>query len=147
MADTFDFQIVTLEGIAFQEKTDLLRLRSIGGDIEILSGHTPLLTAIEFSDVTTGNKLPKKFVVGNAFLEVQKDKTQLFAGIFEKPEALDSSRAQKARDRANKRLASQEKDIDQKRARKALRRAEIRLRICLEIAKKSRRQETSGKSS
>ena len=142
MSDTFDFQIVTLEGVVFHETTDLLRLRSIGGDLEILAGHTPLLTAVEFSEIKIGSKDTGVFIAGNAFLEVQKNKTQLFAGILERPEGIDTDRAEKARSRADKRIAAQEKEIDLKRARKAFQRAEIRLRIASAWAKQSRRQKT-----
>jgi F-type H+-transporting ATPase subunit epsilon len=53
----------------------------------------------------------------------------VLADIAEKPEEIDTERARKARERAEKRLSANSEDIDLSRAQLKLQRAQTRLQL------------------
>ena len=63
------------------------------------------------------------------FLEITGDAMSILAEVAEWPDEIDLERAKKAKERAKKRLAAKEADIDTARAELALKRALIREKI------------------
>ena len=61
--------------------------------------------------------------------EILQDKVTFLAEIAEWPDEIDVARAEAAKERAEKRLASHQEEVDVKRAEYALRRALVRLDI------------------
>jgi F-type H+-transporting ATPase subunit epsilon len=66
---------------------------------------------------------------------VLQDKVTILAEVAERPQEIDIERAQKARDRAEQRLKSNDTQVDYTRAEDALQRAETRLRVARDVAK------------
>jgi len=64
------------------------------------------------------------------FVEVLGDRVIVLADRAERAEEIDASRAQAARDRAQKRIATpNDPSVDWKRAEEALERAQVRLQV------------------
>ena len=66
------------------------------------------------------------------FMEVLPDKVTILAETAERPQEIDVERAQKAKDRADQRLKSNDPQMDYTRAEGALQRAETRLSVAKE---------------
>ena len=63
------------------------------------------------------------------FAEVLPDKVTILAETCERPQEIDVARAQKAKERAEQRLKSNDSQTDYTRAEDALQRAETRLKV------------------
>ncbi len=128
---TSKLDIVTPEKIAYSEEIDLLEATAIDGNIGILPGHAPLVTALDIGvlKVVKGNE-DIFIAISEGFMEVKPDKINIIVRTAELPREIDVERAQAARERAEKRLNQKEDGkIDEARARAALERAFSRLRV------------------
>ena len=67
--------------------------------------------------------------VANGFAEVLRDGVQVLAEVCEPAEEIDVERARRAKERAEKRLATHDDDIEFARARSSLARASARIQI------------------
>lgn len=102
--------------------------RSPEGEIAILPGHQPVLLALEISPVrvqqTDGDQVT--WAVHAGFLEYRDETLTVLADVAERPEEIDVSRAEAARDRAQQHLDDPDYEGN---ASAELRRAEIRLQL------------------
>lgn len=102
--------------------------RSTEGEIGILPGHQPVLTALEISSVRVqeagGDEVI--YAVHRGFLEYRDDRLTVLADVAERPDEIDVRRAEAARDRAQQHL---EDPGYEGNARADLRRAETRLQL------------------
>ena len=69
----------------------------------------------------------KKAAVHGGIIEILKDKVTVLAEVAEWPDEIDVNRANEAKQRAERRLASKDSDIDTVRAEAALKRSLARL--------------------
>ena len=63
----------------------------------------------------------------DGFVQIQKDKVTVLAESCEWPDEIDANRAEKAKERAERRLTSGSKEVDMVRAELALKKALIRI--------------------
>ena len=134
MANTFQLEIVTPEkqlvkGVQAEE----VQIPGAGGYLGILPGHAPLITELAVGVITyrTGGET-KTLSVAWGFVEVLPDKVTILAETAERPEDIDTGRAEKAKARAEKLLKSNDPGVDYQRAGDALQRAENRLKVAAE---------------
>lgn len=99
------------------------------GYLGILPGHTPLLTEIAPGELTyTRDNVKHYLVVTWGFAEILPDRIIVLAQGAERAEEIDLERAERAKQRAEDRLKKfSDPQVDQERAREALRRAIARL--------------------
>ena len=130
MADTIQLEVITPDRLALRETVDEVTIPAVGGEMGILPDHTPLISQMQTGVLSyrTGTE-KKQLHVSGGFVEVLPDKVSILTDVAEKPEEIDRERARKARDRAEKRLASNGDEIDFKRAQLKLQRALIRLQL------------------
>lgn len=130
MADTIQLEVITPDRLALRESVDEVTIPAVGGEMGILPDHTPLISQMQTGVLSyrTGTE-KKQLHVSGGFVEVLPDKVSILTDVAEKPEEIDRERARKARDRAEKRLASNGDEIDFKRAQLKLQRALIRLQL------------------
>jgi len=105
-------------------------LPGTAGIMAIRPEHTALLTTLAPGVVVVRGPHGKAhfFAVSGGFAEVRDDTVTVLAQTIERPEDIDVTRAQAARDRASERLnARAGSDIDVARAQAALARAMARL--------------------
>lgn len=129
MAATIKLEIVTPEKITYSEEIEFLEAPAIDGLIGILPRHAPLVTALDIGVLNITRKEGKKIQISisQGFMEVKPDQINVVVRTAELPEEIDVERAERARERAQKRLESDDEKIDAARAEAALERALARL--------------------
>jgi len=143
--ETFTLEVVTPARLVARESATEAQIPVLGGTIGVLPGHTPLLAELGAGQLTfrVANRVHSYAVIGG-FVEVLADRVIVLADRAESAEEIDVARAQAARDRAQKRLASvHDPAVDSKRAQDALTRAQVRLEIA---ASASVASATTGRS-
>ena len=131
MADTFQLEVVTPVREVVREAATEAQIPAKGGYLGVLPGHTPLLSEMGIGELSyqVGGRRRYCTAMGG-FVEVLGDRAIVLAEGAERAEEIDVARAQAARDRARKRLATPiDPTIDWKRAEAALKRAEVRLQV------------------
>ncbi len=131
MAETFTLEVVTPTRLVVRETVNDAQIPALGGYIGVLPGHTPLLAELGNGELTyhMGSRTHSCTAMGG-FVEVLGDRVRVLADRAERAEEIDVPRAQAARDRAQKRLASpNDPKADWKRAQDALNRAQVRLQV------------------
>ena len=128
---SFAFEILTLQKAFLREEVGFVIAPGQDGQFEILANHAPYVFALKPG--TLRMKLPDgkdRYVsVGAGFLCVQKDRTTVLTRSAEQPQEIDKSRAERAKQRAEERLADKTGAIDHARAQAALQRALARLKV------------------
>lgn len=123
------------KGELFSKDIDMLIVRSTAGELGILPRHANLLTELiphaMRIKMDGGEQL---IALGGGFMEVTPEKITVLADSAELPENIDVERAQRAKQRAEERIAQYKqatKDslIDIDRANRALARAKARLLV------------------
>jgi F-type H+-transporting ATPase subunit epsilon len=105
------------------------------GYFGVLPGHAPFLTTLGAGELTyrQGREEHRLAVIGG-FAEVSGDRVIILAEDAERPEEIDRARAERARQRAEQRLAGKDPqgaqgELDYARALEALQRAVVRLQV------------------
>jgi len=134
MADTFQLEIVTPEKQLVKDvAAEELQIPGLGGYLGILPGHAPLITELAVGTITyRASGQTRTLAVAWGFAEVLPDKVTILAEACERPDEIDTARAQKAKERAEERLKSDDPKVDYTRAEDALQRAETRLKVASE---------------
>jgi F-type H+-transporting ATPase subunit epsilon len=123
-------EIVTPDRAIVHEQVDEVQAPGAAGYFGVLPGHTPMLALLQVG-VLWYRKAGEKFYlsVAGGVAEVTADRVIILAQIAERAEEIDVDRAQAAKQRAEKRLTSHQRDLDLDRARVALMRAMTRLNV------------------
>jgi len=130
MADTFQLDIVTPEGLVFSEAIEHLRAPGSEGSFGVLVGHTPFMTSLNVGEVVvTQNGNERYLATSGGYVEVNPNQTVILAQTAEFAENIDVDRAKSAVDRAKERLAAKPTDLDHERAEAALIRALNRIKV------------------
>jgi F-type H+-transporting ATPase subunit epsilon len=131
MADTFQLEVVTPARQVVREAVSEAQIPVLGGYIGVLPGHTPLLAEMGIGELSyhVGNRVVSCTAIGG-FVEVLSDRVIVLADSAERAEEINVARAEAARDRALKRLATlNDPNVDWKRAEESLQRAQVRLQV------------------
>ncbi len=135
MAEYLNLRIITPSGVV-HESPEVLELKGWGleGELAVLPGHTTFLTPLRIAELSVrqaGRRRETELVwaVAGGILEVARDGALIISAAVEGPDEIDVERAKRAGERARKRLEKKEEGTDPERARDALKRAEIRLKV------------------
>jgi F-type H+-transporting ATPase subunit epsilon len=122
--------IVTPERQLFNGLVDQVDVPSSQGELGILPGHAPLLAELGIGNIRykIGDRTEFLFCSWG-FAEVLPDRVVILAQAVEAASEIDLNRAEQARSRAEKRLASKDPNLDFARAELALLRALSRLAV------------------
>ena len=128
LPEKIHLEIVTPEKHLFSGDVDSVTVPARTGYLGILPGHAPLLAELGIGEIEyrTGGRTEYMFCSWG-FLEVLPDRVVLLAQTAETGSDIDVKRAEEAKARAEKLLASNNTDIDFDRAQLALMRAIQRL--------------------
>jgi len=133
MANTFQLEIVTPSRLLAKDAAEEAQIPGVSGYLGILPGHTPLITELAVGVLTyKASGATHTLSVAWGFMEVLPDKVTILAEAAERPQEIDVERAQKAKDRAEQRLKSNDLQVDYTRAEDALQRADTRLNVAKE---------------
>lgn len=127
---TMVLEIVTPERKVYEKNIDMLLVKGIEGELGILPNHIPMVTPLKIAPITAKFDGKEDVVaVNGGFMEVRKDKVVVLAESAEMPEDIDVARAEAAKSRAEQRLASNQTNLDFKRANIALQKAINRIEV------------------
>jgi F-type H+-transporting ATPase subunit epsilon len=132
LPEAIELIIVTPERQLLRETVVEVTVPGLDGELGILPGHAPLMTELGIGELryrTATSSQPISLSVVRGFAEVLPDRVTLLAETAERAEEIDLNRAERAKARAEKRLASNDTNIDWDRAAVALERAVIRVQI------------------
>lgn len=130
MSDTFQLEIVTPTKLLVKDAAEEAQIPGVNGYLGILPGHAPLISELGVGEITYKAKgAVHSLSVAWGFVEVLPDKVTILAEAAEHPQEIDTARAQKAKERAEDRLKSNDPQVDYPRAEDALQRAEARLTV------------------
>lgn len=129
MADRLTLEIATPTRLAVTESVDEVVIPGSQGYFGVLPGHAPFLTTVGIGELMYRVGRDERYLaVSGGFAEVRNDKVIVLADTAERPEEIDRARAERARERAERRLAGRaDEDVDYTRALAALARAVVRL--------------------
>jgi len=132
LPEAIELIVVTPERQLLRETVVEAAIPGLGGELGILPGHAPLMTELGIGELryrtgTSSQAISLSVVRG--FAEVLPDRVTVLAETSERAEEIDLARAEAAKARADKRLASNDTNIDWDRATVALQRALIRIQI------------------
>jgi len=130
MADTFQLEIVTPEKMVVRDVAEEMQIPGKDGYLGILPGHAPLITELAVGEITYRKGSHTHYLsVAWGFAEVLPDKVTVLAETAERPEDIDTKRAQEAKQRAESKLATSRTEEDFQRTAADLKRADIRLDV------------------
>lgn len=142
-SETIELVVVTPERQLLRQRVAQVQLPGTNGYLGVLPGHAPLMTEIGIGELSYPDGPGKDSVhmaLVRGFAEVLPDRVTVLAETAERAEEIDLARAEAARARAEKRLASGDTNLDWDRAGVALQRALIRI----QVATKRRSDRISG---
>src|SRR4030067_3418176 len=127
----FFLDVVTLKKVVFSEPIESVIAPGTAGHFGIIAGHTPFVSSLQtgITKITKANGEKFNLSTSGGFLMTDGKKVILLAESAGGPEEIDVNRAQRAKERAEKRLAGKNPDTDIDRARTALLRAINRLKL------------------
>ena len=130
MADmkTFRLLVNTPDRVFYNDDVTMVELSTTEGEIGVYAEHitlTSVLVPCVMNIHVDGDV--KKAAVHGGIVEILQDKVTVLAEIAEWPEEIDVNRANEARTRAERRLSSNNPQIDVVRAEAALKRSLARL--------------------
>ncbi|MDD6732929.1 MAG: ATP synthase F1 subunit epsilon [Lachnospiraceae bacterium] len=125
----FDLEIIMPERVFYQGKVSMVEFNTTEGEIGIYKRHIPTTVIIEPGILTiTEPDGIKNAALHSGFAEILPDKVTILAELVEWPDEIDLDRAERAKERAEERLARKNNsNIDVDRANIALKKAICRL--------------------
>lgn len=130
MANTFRLNIITPDNKNISEEVVAVKTKDTVGDFQILAHHAniivsvvPAVTTLTYSDGSS-----KNIFTSTGILYFSNNEANLVCDTANWPEEIDITRAETAKERADKRLHSNE-EVDVQRAKAALARALARLEL------------------
>jgi len=128
LPEKIDLRIATPERQIFSGPVDKVTVPSTRGYLGILPGHAPLLAELGIGNISyTVGEHTEYIACAWGFLEVLPDRVIVLAQTAEMASEIDIARAEQAKLRAERQLASKDPDIDFTLAQLALMRAAARL--------------------
>lgn len=129
---TFQLQIVTPDGLAFEGQAQRVLCRTIAGDVCILPRHCDYITALGMGEarVTLQDGTVRKAACIGGMLTVRAGAVRLVATTFEWAEDIDKARADASKQKAESILKQtnvdpHELDLAQARLKRALVRSHV----------------------
>ena len=124
-------EVATPSRLVVAETVDEVVIPGSQGYFGVLPGHAPLLATLGIGELTYRKGASQMHLaLTGGFAEVRNDKVIVLAENAERPDEIDRERAQRAKERAERRLSGREPgDVDFARAQAALTRALLRLQV------------------
>jgi F-type H+-transporting ATPase subunit epsilon len=132
LPEAIELTVVTPARQLLRETVVEVTIPGLDGQLGILPGHAPLITELgigELSYRTATSSVPTTLAIIRGFAEVLPDRATVLAETAERAGEIDLTRAEAALARAEKRIGSQDPNIDWDRASIALKRAVIRVQV------------------
>lgn len=126
----FHLQIVTPDGEFFDGSAERVKVRTISGDVAILAGHIPYVTALGIGEATvTVDGNTRRAAANGGMLSVTPEIVRVVATTFEWAENIDMERAKRAKEKAEDRIKKAQDAKELELAKAKLSRALVRLNV------------------
>jgi len=121
-------RIVTPTRAVFDDDVDMVIMQTVDGQMGVLKGHAPITTVLDYGTMRAYvDENVEYFAVFGGFCEVNQAGVTVLADVAECPSEIDAERARNAKERAERRINERDAELDEKRAKAALRKALVRL--------------------
>ena len=102
---TLQVELVAADRKVWDGDADMVVARTVDGELGILPGHTPLISALQTGVLSyTQGATTRRLLVSGGFVEVNNDRVSVLADMAEFPEEVDAARARTERDEAERQL-------------------------------------------
>jgi F-type H+-transporting ATPase subunit epsilon len=130
LPDKIKLDIVIPDRPLFSGEVDEVSVPGENGYLGILPGHAPLLSELRIGEIMYRQGDQRSYLFCSwGFVEVLPDHVSVLAEVAERPDQIDVSRAQEAKEEAEMELKSQDPNTDYAAARVALEEATARLQV------------------
>jgi F-type H+-transporting ATPase subunit epsilon len=132
LPESIELVVVTPEKQVLRQNAKEVQLPGADGYLGVLPGHAPLITELGIGELSyhdMNGKESEHLAIIRGFAEVLGDRVTVLAETAEFAEEIDIARAEAAKARAEKRLASGDANIDWDRVTVSLQRALIRIQV------------------
>lgn len=130
---TFHLQIVTPDRMAYDAQAERVILRTVNGDVCILSRHIDYVAPLGIGEarVTDENGNVRRAACAGGMLSVHNNTVRVMATTFEWEDEIDLDRAQRAQENAQQRLMQINRDdanyaVQEMKLKRALNRIRIK---------------------
>lgn len=131
MADSKKFllEVISPERVFYTGDVEMVELTTTEGDIGVYADHIPLTTIVApgVMTITEGGGSLKEAALLEGFMEITQTKVTVLAQSCEWPDEIDINRAREAKDRAERRLKTNDESINVTRAELALKKSLVRI--------------------
>lgn len=129
--DTIYCEVVTAERIIYADNVNEVLAPGAWGQLGILPRHAPLITSLTEGEliIRKEGRQDELIAIHGGFMEVRGNRVTVLADTAERAEEIDIARAEAAKARAEALLKQPVSEEEFERARAALRRATLRLRV------------------
>jgi len=117
MADILKLEIVTPTGVAFARDVSELSAPTISGEIGVLPGHVPMLSALRTGVITArpvgSGDDSVRFAIAHGVLEVSNDKAVVLTDKYSKKEDVDILRTRKRFKEVDEEIVAWSGEVDE----------------------------------
>lgn len=141
MAIPIHLDVVSPEAQIFSGLVDRIQVSGIEGELGVMQGHAPLLTALKPGTVyvTLPNGAEEVLYVSGGILEVQPTVVTILADTVKRAADIDEAAALEAKKRAEEALSNKQAEFEYSRAISEFAEAAAQLRAIQELRKKAAR--------
>lgn len=126
----FDLKIVCPERMFYEGRAKMVELNTTEGEIGVYADHLPMTMILKPGVLTiTEEDGVKEAALHAGFIEILPNKVTILAEVAEWPEEIDLKRAERAKKRAEERIAKKDDSINLVRAESALFRSLTRISL------------------
>lgn len=123
-------RIVTPHGVYKEMDTPIINVDTEDGQRGILPNHMPIVMMLKIGKMETEeNGTRQEYAVAGGLFYFRENQAEILTDAIENKNEIDAERAARAKERAEKRLASDDPNYDLQRARIALQKAINRMNV------------------
>ena len=123
-------RIVTPHGVYKEMDTPIINVDTEDGQRGILPNHMPIVMMLQIGKMETEeNGTRQEYAVAGGLFYFRENQAEILTDAIENKNEIDTERAARAKERAEKRLASDNPNYDLQRARIALQKAINRMNV------------------
>ena len=114
MAATIQLDIVSLESSIFSDQVEMVIVSGVMGELGIMPGHTPMLTAIKPGQIRINlpGNIQDVYYISGGILEIQPYIVTILADTVVRADDLDEAEAVAARRNAESLLSNKQSNIE-----------------------------------
>ncbi|MEE3393970.1 MAG: ATP synthase F1 subunit epsilon [Lachnospiraceae bacterium] len=130
MAKLFDLNITACNRVFYSGKAESIVFPAYDGEMAVLANHEPMTSTVEIGELRFKDEQGtwQECVVSDGLIEVKKNVVKVIVFSCEKPEEIDTFRAEQALERAKEKQAAKQSIREYNRANAAVARAMARLK-------------------